>query len=50
MLCQGLSGFPPPGTFQRLMERIFGGCRYQSVFLYLDDVIIFSTTVKQHLV
>lgn len=38
-----------PGTFQRLMERMFGDCRYQSVLLYLDDVIIFSTTVQQHL-
>lgn len=38
-----------PGTFQRLMERMFGDCRYQSVLLYLDDVIIFSATVQQHL-
>lgn len=38
-----------PGTFQRLMERMFGDCRYQSVLLYLDDVIVFSATVQQHL-
>ncbi|KAL2095353.1 hypothetical protein ACEWY4_010072 [Coilia grayii] len=38
-----------PSTFQRLMERIFGDCRYQSVLLYLDDVIVFSSTVEQHL-
>ncbi|KAL7834629.1 hypothetical protein SRHO_G00288760 [Serrasalmus rhombeus] len=38
-----------PGTFQRLMERMFGDCRYQSVLLYLDDVIVFSATVEQHL-
>ena len=38
-----------PGTFQRLMERMFGDCRYQSVLLYLDDVIVFSNTVEQHL-
>ena len=38
-----------PGTFQRLMERMFGDCRYQSVLLYLDDIIVFSTTVQQHL-
>jgi hypothetical protein len=38
-----------PGTFQRLMERMFGDCRHQSVLLYLDDVIVFSTTVEQHL-
>lgn len=38
-----------PGTFQRLMERMFGDRRYQSVLLYLDDVIVFSATVEQHL-
>ncbi|KAJ0067661.1 hypothetical protein NL108_009772 [Boleophthalmus pectinirostris] len=38
-----------PSTFQRLMERIFGDCRHQSVLLYLDDVIVFSSTVQQHL-
>ncbi|KAL2087111.1 hypothetical protein ACEWY4_018170 [Coilia grayii] len=38
-----------PGTFQRLMERMFGDCRYQSVLLFSDDVIVFSATVEQHL-
>lgn len=38
-----------PGTFQRLMERIFGDQRYQSVLLYLDDVVVFSATVEEHL-
>ena len=38
-----------PGTFQRLMERMFGDCRNQSVLLYLDDVIVYSATVEQHL-
>ena len=38
-----------PGTFQRLMERIFGDQSLQSVLLYLDDVIVFSTSVEQHL-
>ncbi|KAL6465795.1 hypothetical protein MHYP_G00259280 [Metynnis hypsauchen] len=38
-----------PGTFQRLMERMFGDCHYQSVLLYLDDVVVFSATVEQHL-
>uniref|UniRef100_A0AAR2LSD6 Gypsy retrotransposon integrase-like protein 1 n=1 Tax=Pygocentrus nattereri TaxID=42514 RepID=A0AAR2LSD6_PYGNA len=28
---------------------MFGDCRYQSVLLYLDDVIVFSATVEQHL-
>lgn len=38
-----------PSTFQRLMERIFGDQSFQSLLLYLDDVIVFSATVKQHL-
>lgn len=38
-----------PSTFQRLMERLFGDCRFQSVLLYLDDVIVFSSTIEQHL-
>lgn len=38
-----------PSTFQRLMERMFGDQRYQSVLLYLDDAIVFSSSVAQHL-
>lgn len=38
-----------PGTFQRLMERIFGDQSLHSVLLYLDDVIVFSSSVEQHL-
>lgn len=38
-----------PATFQRLMERLFGDQRHQSVLLYLDDVIVFSSTIQQHL-
>lgn len=38
-----------PSTFQRLMERIFGDQSFQSLLLYLDDIIIFSSTFEQHL-
>lgn len=38
-----------PSTFQRLMERIFGDQSFQSLLLYLDDIIIFSTSFEQHL-
>ena len=38
-----------PSTFQRLMERIFGAQHCQSLLLYLDDVVIFSSTVDQHM-
>ncbi|XP_076847994.1 uncharacterized protein LOC143493459 [Brachyhypopomus gauderio] len=38
-----------PSTFQRLMQRMFGDQQCQSVLLYLDDIVIFSSTVAQHL-
>ena len=38
-----------PSTFQRLMERILGHQRFQSLLLYLDDVVVFSLTTEQHL-
>ncbi len=31
------------------MERIFGDQSFQSLLLYLDDVVVFSTSVEQHL-
>lgn len=38
-----------PSTFQRLMEHMFGVQRFQTLLLYLDDIIIFSSTIAQHL-
>ena len=38
-----------PGTFQRLMQRIFGDKQCKSLLLYLDDIVVFSSTVEQHL-
>ena len=38
-----------PGTFQRLMQRIFGDKQCESLLLYLDDIVVFSSTVEQHL-
>lgn len=38
-----------PGTFQRLMERIFGAQHFQTLLLYLDDVIVFSSSIDEHL-
>ncbi len=36
-----------PSTFQRLMERIFGDQSFQSLLLYLVDVVVFSTSVEK---
>lgn len=38
-----------PSTFQRLMQRMFGDQQCHSVLLYLDDIVVFSSTVAQHL-
>ena len=38
-----------PSTFQRLMQRIFGDQQGQSLLLYIDDIVVFSSTVQQHL-
>ena len=38
-----------PGTFQRLMERMFGAQHCQTLLLYLDDIIVFSSSVEEHL-
>ena len=38
-----------PATFQRLMESCLGNLHLQSVLVYLDDVIIFSSNPKDHL-
>ncbi|XP_026064099.1 uncharacterized protein LOC113047063 [Carassius auratus] len=38
-----------PSTFQRLMERVFGDQQCSSLLLYLDDIIVFSSSVSQHL-
>ena len=38
-----------PSTFERLMERILSGLRWQMLLVYLDDVIVFSRTIQEHL-
>lgn len=38
-----------PSTFQRLMQRIFGDQQCQSLLLYLDDIVVFSSSFQQHL-
>ena len=38
-----------PATFQRLMELVFSGLHWTSCLVYLDEIIIFSKTVNEHL-
>ncbi|PIK36703.1 putative transposon Ty3-I Gag-Pol polyprotein [Apostichopus japonicus] len=38
-----------PSTFQRLMEFIFGDINLTQVVLYLDDILVFSSTFEEHL-
>jgi hypothetical protein len=38
-----------PSTFQRAMNNIFRAVLYKYVVVYLDDIIIYSKTVEDHL-
>jgi len=36
-----------PGTFQRLMDLVMCGLTYESVLVYLDDLIIIGSSFEQ---
>lgn len=38
-----------PSAFQRLMDVVLAGLKWQSCLVYIDDIIIFSVTYGQHL-
>ena len=38
-----------PGTFERLMETVLRGMQWERAVLYLDDIIVFSDSVEEHL-
>ena len=38
-----------PSTFQRLMELVLAGLRWETCLAYLDDVIVFGRTFDEHL-
>ena len=38
-----------PGTFQRLMNKILKPVLYQSALVYLDDIIVFSKSINEHI-
>ncbi|KFD60069.1 hypothetical protein M514_10279 [Trichuris suis] len=43
----GLTG--APATFQRLMERVLAGLKWNSCVVYLDDIIVFSRSADEHI-
>ena len=38
-----------PSTFERLMEKVLAGLTWQICLVYLDDVIVYSRTVHEHI-
>ncbi|CAF1437675.1 unnamed protein product, partial [Didymodactylos carnosus] len=38
-----------PATFQRFMDRVLAGLKWQCCLVYIDDVIIHTSTLDQHL-
>ena len=38
-----------PATFQRLMNRLFTGDEWRFVYVYLDDILIVSSDMEEHL-
>ena len=38
-----------PATFQRLMEKLFCGKEWEFVFVYLDDLLIISKSMEEHI-
>ena len=39
-----------PATFQRLMQNCLGELNLTYALVYLDDVLVFSDTEKEHLI
>ena len=46
-MCFGLTG--APATFMRLTDKLFGNLNFQSVLVYMDDILVFGATVGKTL-
>lgn len=38
-----------PATFQRLMQHVFSELVFQILLVYLDDIVIYSRTIDEHI-
>ena len=38
-----------PATFQRCMDVVLSGLKYNSVLVYLDDILVFSSSFEEHI-
>ena len=38
-----------PATFQRLMQEVLGDLHLKGCVVYIDDIVIYSRTVEEHL-
>jgi len=38
-----------PATFERLMDSVLAGLRWETLLVYLDDVIVFGSTIEESL-
>ncbi|MCP3661980.1 MAG: DDE-type integrase/transposase/recombinase, partial [Gammaproteobacteria bacterium] len=46
VLPMGLTG--SPATFQALLDIVLAGLKFKCAFAYIDDIIVFSTTLAEH--
>ena len=46
-MCFGITG--APATCMRRMDKLFGDLNFYSVLVYMDDILVFGTTVKETL-
>ena len=38
-----------PATFMRVMDKVFGDQNFQTLLIYLDDILVFGATVQETL-